>query len=732
MLVRRDFFMVKKLIIPVSLFFILIISATIYFTTALKIESAWAESDEPLVVLSNKKWMITFSEKINPTFLDPTYIYVTKENGEKINISFSYDEESRTLTVKPPKAGYASKSKYTLHIERQVESVQGRELRKHKRLTFFVKETLPIVASKDELNQHFLNILKEQKNSVDLNGRKENIVMEMAKDSGAETQASGEGASSYSETNNQVHGVDEADLIKTNGTHVFQVFDGKVRIVKAVPASKMEVVATLSYDHSFFPNEIFLHHNQLVVIGNGSKITGNINASMDSLMMPMFHSTKAIIYDVTIPSSPQITREVELEGQLIQSRKKDGILYLISNHYPDYWMLEKDKEADLRPRYSDSKLGKDLKTVDYKKIQYLPQSKETNYTMITSIDLEKINSNVEIITYLGSGRQIFMSENNLYLAVTNYPFYQTINKNNFLPNTTIYKFSINGLKVDFYSSAEVSGTVLNQFSMDEYNGYFRIATTEGFAWDQNSPSANHLYILDENLVEVGKLEDLARGERIYSARFMGNRIYIVTFKETDPLFVIDAKDPKNPTVLGELKIPGFSNYLHPYDENHLIGFGHDTQVVNEKGNNQPIFLTNGVKISLFDVSDMTNPKEKFSEIIGGRGTYSSLNHDHKALLFDKQRNLFAFPISVYKNVEGEQFEQKFEYQGGYVYQIDVNNGFKLQKKITHMNKTSSYEEWENSVQRLIFIEDHLYVMSPNKISSHRMKDFIQIGEVRLN
>lgn len=723
--------MYRKLIFSISVFLVLIFSATIYFTSSLKIVSAWVETDEEHIVLPNKVWNITFSDEMSLASMKESLIFVTDENGKKMKVSILYDKEKKTVTVKPPKNGYPSKMKYELYIDRRVKSVYGKELRKNRRITFFVKETLPVVASKDELNKHFLTILKDQKRAVELSSGRENAVMEISKEAKSESQDAG--SNSYSETNNQVQGVDEADLIKTDGTYIYQVLDGIVRIVKALPANEMELVSTITYEEGFYPNQIFLHQNQLVVIGFGSRdfTTKQRVTSMDTMMAPMFQSTKAIVYDMSNPSKPDILREVEVEGNLIQARKKEGIVYLISNYYPDFWQLEKDKEADVRPRYMDSTQNDELKFIDYKSIQYLPESKESNYTIITTFNLEKTEEKININTYLGSGRQLYMSENNIYLAVSNYPFIQTFREENRTANTSIYKFSVNEMDVEFQSSAEVSGTVLNQFSMDEHEGYFRVATTEGFAWDEKNPSANHLFILDQNLVEVGKLEDLARGERIYSARFMGNRIYIVTFKETDPLFVIDTKNPAQPKVMGELKIPGFSNYLHPYDENHLIGFGHDTKITSNKGSSQPLIITNGVKLSLFDVSDITNPKEKFTEIIGGRGTYSPLNYDHKALLFHKNRNLMAFPISVYTNKQGSDFEQTFEFQGGYVYKLDLTKGFQLQKKITHMSDKAIYEEWENSIQRMIFIEDNIYTLSPNKITAHSMKDFVQTGEIRI-
>jgi uncharacterized secreted protein with C-terminal beta-propeller domain len=388
---------------------------------------------------------------------------------------------------------------------------------------------------------------------------------------------------------------------------------------------------------------------------------------------------------------------------------------------------------DIRPKYYDSATNSDMKAVDYKEIQYFPDSKATNYTMIAAFDLDQPNKEATVATYLGSGDQMYMSKKNIYIAVQN-AFEQPVEDMTKMvaPDTNIYKFSVDGMNVKFHSSAEVEGTVLNQFSMDEHDGYFRLVTTKGYAWDETQPSTNQLFILDDRLKVTGKLEQLARGERIYSARFMGDRIYMVTFKETDPLFAIDAKDPNHPKVLGELKIPGFSNYLHPYDENHLIGFGQDTKIVDDKNSTTgPRIITDGMKISLFDVTDMNNPKEKFTEIIGGRGTYSPLNYDHKALLFNKKTNMYAFPISVYRNHETNEYEQIFEFQGAYVYNIDPMNGIQLKSKLTHVKDLPIYEEYGTGITRMVYIGENLYALSPDKITAHDMKDFKQLGELSL-
>src|SRR5660397_98692 len=203
--------------------------------------------------------------------------------------------------------------------------------------------------------------------------------------------------------------------------------------------------------------------------------------------------------------------------------------------------------------------------------------------------------------------------------------------------TVIQKISIDNGDIQYQTKGEVQGSLLNQFSMDESGDYFRVATTSQF-WTINSNiQYNNVYIMDSGLKIAGKLEKIAPDERIYSTRFIGNRLYMVTFKRMDPLFVIDLTDPNNPQVLGQLKIPGFSDYLHPYDENHIIGVGKETGQ-NEWGG----VSTKGVKISLFDVSDVNNPKQLDTYEIGQPGTDSEALQDHKAFLFDKEKDPVSY------------------------------------------------------------------------------------------
>ncbi|MDR4889353.1 beta-propeller domain-containing protein [Fredinandcohnia sp. QZ13] len=591
--------------------------------------------------------------------------------------------------------------------------------------------------TKEKLTEIFRDAIKEEKRNQRFRFFARDTAqqeMSVSTESAAGDSAV-KGGSEHSETNTQVQGVDEADIVKTDGEYIYQLIDGKLNIIKAVPANVMQLITTIPYSHSFSPNQMFLYEDKLVVIGHTfHDSTPDKNQNQRSMIYPPrhFEATTAIVYDIQDPKNPEEIRRVEVDGNHVTSRRIDNYIYLVANHYPNYWIMEdtREEDIDLRPRFSDSATSEESSLVPYEKIQYIPGSKETNFTLIAAFDLNTPDKEASITSYLGSGNLMYMSKENIYIAVANYyaiPFREGGSDS---PDTNVYKFTVEGDKVEFHSSTEVPGTILNQFSMDEFNGSFRVATTKGDTWNNSKPSSNNLFIYDENLQQIGSLSDLARGERIYSARFMGERIYIVTFKQVDPLFVIDASNPKAPKVLGELKIPGFSNYLHPYDENHVIGFGQDTKVVadNKTSNSEPMVYTDGVKISLFDIRDVNNPKEKFTEIIGGRGTYSPLNYDHKALLFNKEKGIFAFPITVYQNLEGKMYEQKFEFQGAYVYDIHLE-GIDLKAKLSH--DTGPYETWEGEIQRLLTIGDTLYAISPTMISAYDIKNYNQTGEVSL-
>ncbi|MBI3036837.1 beta-propeller domain-containing protein [Candidatus Woesearchaeota archaeon] len=317
--------------------------------------------------------------------------------------------------------------------------------------------------------------------------------------------------------------------------------------------------------------------------------------------------------------------------------------------------------------------------------------------------------------------------------------------------TVVHKIAISDGAIDYKGQGLVPGHVLNQFSMDEHKGYFRIATTTGEVsrFEGGAKSQNHIYVLDESLKVVGSVEDLAPGEKIYSARFMGDRAYMVTFKKVDPLFVIDLSEPTNPKVLGKLKIPGYSDYLHPYDENHIIGLGKEAAEAETEGGREANFAWyQGIKIALFDVSDPENPREVSKYNIGDRGTDSYALQDHKAFLFSRQKNLLVIPIQLAEIDESRYSGGKlppnaygdFVWQGAYVLSLDTENGFKLKGRVTHLDteegeqkllKSGYYFRSEYDVKRSLYMDDVLYTLSDRMIKMNKLEDLEEVNRVRL-
>ena len=544
------------------------------------------------------------------------------------------------------------------------------------------------------------------------------------------------GSTDYSTTNVQVQGVDEADVVKTDGEFIYQVNKQNVVVLKAYPSDDIKEVSKLSFDDkNFFPIELYVDSKYLIVIGSHTK---NILISEDVSYSGSRDLTQAVIYDISDKYNIQKIREVELEGYYVSSRKIGTSLYIVTNKSIGYYIEE--NSSILHPVYRDTVDKEQYNEIDFSNIRYFPNTRESNYMIIGALNLEKPENKINIYTYLGAGQNIYASMQDLYVAVTKYDYTYMDSVNSspqvskiMIPSsntnkaTTVYKFSLANGQITYLNKGEVPGEVINQFAMDENKNYFRIATTTGYIWSSKEPSENNVYVLDETMNIAGKIEGIAPGEKIYSVRFMGDKGYLVTFRTVDPLFVIDLKDPFNPAILGKLKIPGYSDYLHPYDENHIIGFGKNTEEYSGNAYYQ------GIKIALFDVSDVNNPIQKFYETIGDRGTDSEILRNHKALLFSKDRNIIAFPITLMeigdKTVTGDTASitqyGTFTFQGAYVYELDLTEGFKLKGRITHMTDADlkligDYipYDYDKNVERILYINNDLYTLSKGIIKAN--------------
>lgn len=554
------------------------------------------------------------------------------------------------------------------------------------------------------------------------------------------------GGIEYSATNIQVQGVDEADIVKTDGNYIYILAKNKLIIARAYPAEKAEILSQTSFEN-FYAQELFINQNRLLVFGQ-SNYSFPVELGKPINDIQPYHrqisAMSAKLYDITSRQAPKVLKTIDLEGSYLTSRKIEDNVYFAVNSYPHY---EHKVCSDILPLYRFTEGEQKPVMQDFQPIArcmdigYIEPIQANNFIIIASISMSDANKELTKEVILGSGENVYASLENLYIAQTSSPDYGILDKvvEESQEKTIVTKFYLNSGKIKYVGTGEIKGHLLNQFSMDENNGYFRVATTRGSIWDQVKPSSNNIYILDQNLNLVGSLEDLAPGEKIYSARFMGKKAYLVTFKKVDPLFVLDLSDPFAPQVLGKLKIPGYSDYLHPYDENHIIGIGKETVEAEEdlKEQRQLDFAWyQGVKMAIFDVSDVENPIEMHKTVIGDRGTDSDALNNHKAFLFDKKRNLLVLPITL-AEIKGEKSTGNqygdYTFQGAYVYKITLQDGFDLRGRITHYDtdevfkKSGFYFSGDSAVKRSLFIENTLYTLSDQKL---KLNDLASLEELK--
>ncbi len=654
-------------------------------------------------LLSNQSIKVTFSNPIKNSSIEKGDVLVKDTEGNVIPVIFTVDDDRKTMVIRPEEEGYfLEEGSYVLELSGKITSRLGVPLLGDRRFDFSVLSTLPTIESEEELRDILLAGVEKEKWSI-------SIREDSSEEKSTNDSATSEG--DFSETNVQVGGIDEGDIVKTDGKYIYSTSHNEIFITDA---AAMKHVSTIKFEGEIYPQEIFIQNDKLVAI---SEMYGSPTFSEETKAIAKGH-VNIKIFDISDKGKPKQIKELGVEGHFRTSRLHDSIMYVIANQYPDVWILREvwSNDDEVIPHYYDSE--GDIHKQDLAKIQYVPGSNEKNYMHLIAIDLESEQLDYNIETILGSGDNFYMSHENLYIAADKY------NVNNNLSNTQLFKYDVDGLKMNFHSLGEVEGAIINQFAMDEYEGNFRIATT---IYSEAEPT-NSLYILDENMNTIGELSGLAKDERIYSVRYMGDKAYMVTFKEVDPLFVIDTSEPTKPVVLGELKIPGYSSYLHFYDENHLIGFGYDTKLMQDDRGGS--FVQNGgMKISLFDVSDFHNPKEKDSVIIGGNGTHSDVLYDHKALFQHKGRSLYGFPISVFES--SGPFDQKFILNGALVYEITPEKGILLKTTIKNDGDKEEYVDWEDTIRRLMYIDDSLYTISNKQIKSYNLEDFSYKNTVEL-
>lgn len=562
-----------------------------------------------------------------------------------------------------------------------------------------------------------------------------------------EDEGSIEVGEDYSTTNIQEEGVDESDVVKTDGTYLYIAVGSEVKVISAVPAEAMAVLSTIPVQS--YVDSLYLYEDLLVVLYQYGYYdyyyyttpVGGIPEERPYAKMGV------LLVDITDPASPVILREMLFEGIMKSSRLTGGRLHLIQQFRPyipnlRYWYTEEDHTAikahnqeiingltldDMIPAYYEldeggtiTGSGRAVEPIDFCR----PVDPEgSNIIIVVTIDLKDLSSNFRSLAAVADVNIVYASTRALYLAHTIWshtsdPQPRPLVGYDYSEQTVVRKFDLTAERVRNVASGRVWGHVLNQFSLGEHEDVLRIATTTGFTWATGERSSrNHIFCLAKrtgaHLEIIGSIENMAPGERIYSARFLGERGFLVTFKQVDPLFTLDLSDPESPRVVGELKVPGYSDYIHPLGENHLLTIGKDTD---------EFALYQGVQLSVFDVTDFADPTLLHKEIIGSRGTESEALHNHKAFTFWAERDLLAIPIYLCEGGTGEWSYGTHTFTGLYVYRVTVEDGVEFQGRISIAPVDPTYYYYWPEWTRGVFISDNIYAATSEEVKAAALDD----------
>ena len=527
--------------------------------------------------------------------------------------------------------------------------------------------------------------------------------------------ATGAGNPDYSETNVQVKGVDEADIVKTDGSYIYYIAGNQLNILKPDGANTTLVSSTaLSSEDSWwgYNSEMFVLGNRLMIITQSfntvwvNDASGRYETNTDQ--------TSAVIYDISNPAKPLPVVSLGQSGNYVSSRMIGDYVYLVTSQY--IYNPVKGTPVTYIPATTDGVESKLLQPADLY-IGGNPQN--AAYTVIGSINLKSGANFTSAKAVFGGTSELYANADHMLLAFSRYseetlPIApdkdgKNVQITNSSTNTDLVLLGLSEGQITKLASGNVPGSLLNQFSMDEYKDVFRIVTTinnsqqriftDGVdTYEYDSTSANALYTLDLDLKVLGKIENLAKDEFVKSVRFDGSIGYFVTFRQVDPLFAVDLSNPASPRILDTLKIPGFSEYLHVFKNNLLLGIGYNAD--------ENTGAMQGVKLSMFDTSDKANVKEVNTAKVDA--SWTVVGNNHKAILVDAEKNLIAFPAD----------------SNYYIYRY-TEKGFELASRV---NMTADLSSWN---LRGLFIGDNFYVLGDSGVTVISLADFTVLATVKL-
>ncbi len=560
------------------------------------------------------------------------------------------------------------------------------------------------------------------------------------------TESTSSSTRTYSETNIQVENVDEADINKTDGNYIYSLSDDKVIITNVKDPQNISIESEIRPTDSYYPRDLILYKNKLVVIAESTGSSYNRN-------------TFILIYGIEDKAKPVKLNEIEIHAPYFTTRCIDGKLMVLSSGFLRVNTDNKTNKKVIDIEYNENS---NTKKIDLSKIQYLPEISTYYQTVITEYDLNTLKD-AEVQSFLVNSSNAYVSLNNMYILNERYnygnsgsiswktalkmmvsliwgisSYYNNDSSYGYGYNTNIYKFNFVNNTIQYQTKTEIRGKTLNQFSLDEYQGNLRIAL---YVRGEGSRVA----VLDDNLKVIGESDYLAKDEQMYSTRFMGNRAYLVTYRVTDPLFVIDLSNPTSPKVLGKLKISGYSTYLQSYDENHLIGIGMESEETATRDSSGRVISTSsrivGMKMALFDVTNVTDPQLISSVKIGDSRTTSSVLTNHKALLFSKEKGIIAIPVNYYQSdfsvndstststvVSNYTYaSSNYTAEGYLVYNISVEDGITPKGEVTHsyFDNTTNKRYTTRSSTRLLrgqWIDNYLFTISEDMIKVNELDE----------
>lgn len=526
----------------------------------------------------------------------------------------------------------------------------------------------------------------------------------------------------YYETNHQVADVAEADLVKTDGTYIYSCYaqnseDGGYLNAVAITRTEQgdlsacsrissdDIATALDITRPFQIQELYLENHRLILLCTVDTDTDADAEPADSIICYRWNphmNTYILTYDVSQPEQPVLLSTLMQEGAYTDSRLSDGYLYTFTQK----WVTIPEDASfslDYFPQVNDSPIAiGDI---------CLPTDTTGNcFQIITGMSLEQPDAFTASHAILSNNGTYYVSTDSIYFAQT-----VILSQADTTTRTELFRFRYADGQIEAEGQTTFPGTLLNQFAMDEYQGYLRaVATVTAIADDASAvyPSTS-LYIINDSLELVGSIEDLAPNETIYSVRFMGNVGYFVTYRQTDPLFAVDLSDPADPTVTDALKIPGFSNYLHAYSDHLLFGFGMDVDP--DTG------ISAGLKLSMFDISDPYDIREVNKTVLSDM-LFSTAQYDHKSLMIDPEKNLIGFYAESY-NPDISGYNDYY-----FIYSYDPSAGFQevfrcdILQDPDLSSGTDAYGMYVGTIRGL-YIDNVFYLVNGNRICAYSMDTF---------